>query len=501
MGGRERFIDVETAQQQLSNCRMKMSVHIRSDKSFFAQVQDTDEVNPDFEALLTYLKHNRGYDLTGYKRSSLMRRFDYRMQSINIDTYQNYLRYLQTDSEEYLTLLNGVLINVTSFFRDRDTWHYLATEIIPRIIASKQPNEPIRVWSAGCATGQESYSLLILLAEALGLEACLQRVQCFATDVNATALRQAVQGIYSQQKIVGIPSELLERYFEHTETGYVFHQKLRPAVIFSRHDLTQDEPIPRIDLLICRNVLMYFTPETQDSILTRFHFALQNTGFLCLGKAEASMKSRQIFHLVDFRQRVYAKGLSPDLADLADLVEPPSITRSSHWKQISDPLKVQTHFWQTAFESNAVAQIAVDLSGHVISANQQANLLFGLTLEDWDHSFYKLEPGKLIAAHTSVKTISHNHHPVILKDIEWKSARGIQYFDVTITPVLNTKHHILGVLLTFIDTTRCKQLVEESECKNAELAKVTETLRATELELAAAHQEIQIFNQDILDRN
>jgi two-component system CheB/CheR fusion protein len=190
----------------INNQDQKMSPQMRPDKSLlYDQGQNTTDVNLQFEILLDYLKHNRGCDLTSYKRPSLMRRFQHRMQSINIDTYQSYLKYLQSHSEEYLTLQNEVLINVSSFFRDHDAWNYLAAKIIPQIIASKQPDEPIRVWSAGCAAGQEICSLLILLAEALGIESCSQRVQCYATDVDKSALVQARQATYSQSEITDIP--------------------------------------------------------------------------------------------------------------------------------------------------------------------------------------------------------------------------------------------------------------------------------------------------------
>ena len=155
---------------------------------------NSPETPPEFEALLIYLKQSRGCDLTAYKRSTLMRRFQHRMQTINISTYQSYLQYLQSHSEEYLALLNDVLINVTCFFRDQEVWDYLASEIIPRIIASKEPTDPIRVWSAGCASGQEIYSLLILLAETLVTVSCLKRVQAYATDLDQMAVQKARKG-------------------------------------------------------------------------------------------------------------------------------------------------------------------------------------------------------------------------------------------------------------------------------------------------------------------
>lgn len=293
-----------------------MIAQTRLEKRFlYERVQDSDRADPAFETLLDYLKHHRGYDLTGYKRSSLMRRFRHRMQRINITTYQSYFRYLQSHSNEYLALLDDVLINVTSFFRDRHAWDYLAAEIIPKIIASKLPNQPIRVWSAGCAAGQEIYSLLILLAEALGIEACLQRVQCFATDADEAVLWQSRRGIYSSSEVSGIPPELLEKYFEPTEKGYVFHRKLQARVIFACHDLTQHAPIPNIDLLMCRNVLMYFNADVQAAVLTRFHGALRNTGFLFLGQAETLMPRSQIFTPIELKQRLYAKALEPELND------------------------------------------------------------------------------------------------------------------------------------------------------------------------------------------
>ncbi len=286
------------------------------DSLLYDLVDDAEEANQDFEALLNYLKHNQKCDLTGYKRSTLMRRFQHRMQNINnIDSYSSYLEYFQTHPEEYIALLDDVLINVTDFFRDLDAWEYLATEIVPKIITGKQPNEPIRAWSAGCSTGQEVYSLLILLAEALGVESCLQRVRCFATDADKAALRQARQGTYSELEVNSIPAPLREKYFEQTEKGYVFHSALRQRVVFAHHNLLQDAPMSKQDLLLCRNVMIYFNLKAQASILARFHFALKDTGFLFLGKAESVIDRRQIFTPISLKHRIYVKGSKLELKD------------------------------------------------------------------------------------------------------------------------------------------------------------------------------------------
>lgn len=489
-----------------------MSAHQSPDKRFSSdRGQDPEQADPEFEALLEYLKHDRGCDLTGYKRSSLVRRFQHRMQTINLKTYQHYLYYLQTHSTEYLELLNDVLINVTDFFRDRDAWEYLAVEIIPKIIAKKAPNEPIRVWSAGCSKGQEIYSLLILFAEALGLETCLERVHCFATDADEAALRQARQGIYTKEELLGVPPELQEKYFQQTDQGYVFHSKLRRTIVFAPHDLIQNSPLSKIDLLVCRNVLIYFNPETQTAILNRFHFALKSTGFLFLGKAETFSNPRQIFTPVSLNHRIYTKGLKLGLNDFLS-INPKSWRRhpmsATHNSKAIDPLAAQSHFWQAAFETSPIAQFAVDLKGCLISANEQANRWFGLTLEDWHRPFQDLEPGMLVAVHATIKTFYHTHHSQTLRNIAWSTANSVRYFDIKIAPVFTPQQHLLGTIVTFQDVTDSKQLAAKLAQTDSALDQVTKILQATESErdttqkeLESAYQEIQLLIQDTSDRN
>ncbi|HEY9844867.1 MAG TPA: CheR family methyltransferase, partial [Candidatus Caenarcaniphilales bacterium] len=162
----------------------------------------------------------------------------------------------------------------------------LASEIIPRIIANKPSNELIKVWSAGCATGEEVYTLAILLIEALGVEQFKQRVKLYATDVAQAAIYHARQGRYSHSQIAEVPSALLARYFEPIDEDYIFRQNLRRPIIFTQHNLLQDAPMSKVDLLVCRNTLMYFNTEGQTRALVRFYFGLRDTGFLVLGTTE-----------------------------------------------------------------------------------------------------------------------------------------------------------------------------------------------------------------------
>lgn len=456
--------------------------------ALFLPAMNSSENCPKFEALLHHLKDNQGCDLMGYKRSVLMQRFEHRMRNINVANYQSYLQYLQTHSEEYLALLSDVLINVTRFFRDPDDWSYLLSEVISKIIANKQPNEPIRVWSAGCASGQEIYSLLIVLAEAIGIESCLQRVQCYATDADEGALGQAQQGIYSDREVATIPADWLEKYFKLSNQKYVFHPKLRRTVVFGQHNLMKNAPMPKIDLLICRNVLIYFNLEAQASILAQFHVALKNTGFLFLGRSETLFNHKQMFLPVHVKHRVYMKG-----ANLS-LVGQSSIGSDLLQKRSADRLFLKNRFWRTAFETNSVAQVAVNLDGCLVSANQQANLLFGLTPKDWNCPLVHLKPGKLIATHPSETNFYDSRRLVVLKNLEWNDALEKRYFDVTIVPVLNFKKDFFGTVMTFEDTTSQIHRREKLESVDAELVRVSKTLEATQIKLEAAYREIKLLN-------
>lgn len=235
----------------------------------------TDEA---FEALLRYMRDSRGFDFTGYKRTSLMRRVRHRMDQAGYTTFEQYLDVLQASSDEFASLFNTILINVTAFFRDPEAWEFIRVEVIPRMLAERGPADTIRVWSAGCASGQEAYTLAMLLAEALGPDAFRQRIKIYATDIDEEALTEARAASYDAKAVESVPEDLLARYFEHVNGRYIFHKDLRRAVIFGRNDMVKDAPISRVDLLVCRNTLMYLNAETQRNVLGRLRFALAPPG-------------------------------------------------------------------------------------------------------------------------------------------------------------------------------------------------------------------------------
>ena len=259
----------------------------------------TPRADTTLDALLDFVKDARGFDFTGYKRSTIQRRVAKRMAAAGVERYDDYLDYLEMNGDEYVELFNALLINTTGFFRDPQTWEYLASEIVPQLLADRAPDSPLRVWCAGCASGEEPYTVAMVLARVIGDAGFRERAKIYATDVDEEALDLARRGAYLPRQIENVPPEALDRFFERTDRHYLFRRDLRRSVIFGRNDLVQDAPISRIDLLACRNTLMYFTAETQSQILRRFHFALDEDD-----------QNRSMVMTNDAARRVF--GLSPN---------------------------------------------------------------------------------------------------------------------------------------------------------------------------------------------
>ena len=260
-----------------------------------------------FEALLEYLQQSHGFQITGYKRPTIFRRVSKRMKMLGIEDFGRYKDYLQVHQEEFPELFNTILINVTSFFRDPEAWDYLAKAIVIKIIAEKGEGHTIKIWNAGCASGEESYTIAMVLAEALGDDVFRRMVKIYATDIDEEALAQARQGTYKTADLQEISSPLRQKYFEPAEGNFEFRRDLRRSILFGRHDLLKDPPISKLDLLICRNTLMYFNSASQKKIVANFHFALNDKGYLFLGKSELLLSHYNLFTPVDKRYRIFSK--------------------------------------------------------------------------------------------------------------------------------------------------------------------------------------------------
>jgi len=370
----------------------------------------------DFEELVEYIRTNRGFDFSGYKRPSLSRRFQKRMQSVKQDSYESYRRYLEENPDEFVDLFNTILVNVTSFFRDGAAWDYLREEVVPRLIAESAARDGIRVWSTGCASGEEAYSLAMSFAEAMPEEAFRDRVKIYATDVDEEALTEGRHATYPASRLENVPDELRDRYFERVEQRYLVKPDLRRSVIFGRHDVVQDPPISRIDLLTSRNTLIYFTPEAQSRILANFHFALRDGGYLFMGKSEMMLGRSSLFSPLDLKRRIFQK--VPRADAFRPLPRPPSAAEHI-------TAGVDTVMRQAGFESGPIAQLVVDRSGNLTLANMQARTLLNLAQRDIGRPFKDLEVSyKPVELRSQIERAYAERHTVALRDVEWEHPSG-----------------------------------------------------------------------------
>src|SRR5215831_8996682 len=447
-----------------------------------------------FEALLEYLKGTRGFDFTAYKRSSLMRRIQKRQQAVSMDSYDGYQAYLETHPEEFGLLFNTILINVTSFFRDPEAWDYLTSQIVPRMLASTRADGAIRVWSTGCASGEEAYTLAMVLAEHLGAEAFRRRVKIYASDVDEDALMQARHAIYTTAQMENVPPELLSQYFERVEDRYLFHKDLRRSIIFGRHDLVQDAPISRVNLLVCRNTLMYFTRETQAKVLNRFHFALRNGGFLFMGRAELLLTHGELFTPVELKWRVFTKTLPQNFRELSAQTE-----RAEERSTMSNDNRLQV----LSLEADPVARVVVRADGILSFANSRARSLFRLTQQDIGKRLQDLEMSyRPIELRSLIQDAMGQRRTVTRKDISWPSDGGEgRYLDLDVVPLTDTGGEILGVQLSFSDVSRYRRLQEELERSKNELETAYEELQSSNEELETTNEELQSTNEELETTN
>jgi two-component system, chemotaxis family, CheB/CheR fusion protein len=451
-----------------------------------------------FENLLYYLQQNRGFDFTGYKRPSLMRRVSRRMQMANIESFGEYTDYLEVHPEEFLQLFNTILVNVTSFFRDTLAWDYLREEIVPRILKEQEAGKPIRIWCAGCASGEEAYSAAMVLAEAMGVESFRQRVKIYATDVDEEALNLARQAIYTAKDLQEVDPSLRSKYFESHNSRYVFHADLRRSVVFGRHDLVQDAPISRLDLLISRNTLMYFNAETQARILARFHFALKENSFLFLGRAELLLTHSNLFSPLDLKSRIFTKVPFNNMRDrLLANAQIGNNDMNNNTLARSERLREMT------LELSPVARIAVDLNGYLAVANQKARVLFSLNPKDVGRPLQDLEISyRPVELRSLIEQAYAERRSVTLTSVERRFPSGeVQYLDVTVTPLYNEINVPLGAAVSFPDVTPYHALQEELQRSREEIQTTSEELQSSNEELETTNEELQSSNEELETTN
>jgi two-component system CheB/CheR fusion protein len=385
---------------------------------------------------------------------------------------------------------------------------------MPQLIASRSPDTPIRVWCAGCASGEEPFTVAMVLARVIGDAPFRERVKIYATDIDEEALDYARHAAYVPRQIEDVPHDALERFFERTEQRYVFRKDLRRSVIFGRNDLVQDAPISHIDLLVCRNTLMYFTAETQAQVLRRFHFALDDDGVLLLGKSEMLVTHSSLFTPVDLKRRVFRKVMRPSLRDRVRAMAADPTNGAS--QTVAETLR------EAAFDIGGSAQLILDAHGALVMANDTARRMFGLGMADYGRPIQDLELSyRPVELRAHLDALAKELRTAEIKAVTWRSAGQERVVDVRLAPLLGDSMR-MGTSITYVDVTETHQLqgqlagakreleqayaelqstVEELETTNEELQSTNEELETTNEELQSSNEELETMNEELQSSN
>jgi two-component system, chemotaxis family, CheB/CheR fusion protein len=475
--------------------------------------------------IFALLKSSTGVDFSHYKPKTLDRRIQRRMLLCKLEQLADYVAYLEAHPTEVKALYEEILIHVTSFFRDPRAFELLKTKVFPTIAQNKSAELPIRIWVAGCSTGEEVYSIAICLLEFLSEQATQTSIQIFATDISELAIEKARAGIYPEDRMVNVSPERRHRFFYPIKGGYHISKVVRELCVFARQDLSSDPPFSNVDLISCRNVMIYLGDVLQKRIMPIFHYSLNATGFLLLGTSESTGKYVDLFTVVDKKYRIYAKNSTTTQSTF--LFTPssyPTVKISLQGRGFSseNPSNRQSIPAAPGFDlQGKIDQLIVDRYtpvGVVIDDKMQVlqlrgeidrylKLMSGVANLDL---FNLVRSGFLIELRAAIYQAQQDNLPVIKKGLRLEQSDGFSSFNLQVIPFkmpnVDESHFLVlfedvpassGESSQSIDLMPQGDVDRENAQLRQELVTAIEERRATQEYLRAVIQEQEYTNQDL----
>lgn len=494
--------------------------------------------------VLTLLRVRTGHDFSNYKRSTVIRRVARHLQIHETDDLKVYLKILREKPEEVTSLLNNLLINVTNFFRDKAAFDALEQEVIPALFHGKTARDQIRVWVAGCSTGEEVYSLSILLSEFAATLPDPPKIQLFASDVDDEVITAAREGRFTEAAITEIPPQRLEKFFvKEASEGYRISKKIREMVLFASHNILRDPPFSRLDMVSCRNVMIYLNRETQEQVLKIFHFALSAKGYLFLGTSETADNTPKHFSTIDKKNRIYQ--VSPSSGNWR---VPPALPLPGVWKpalpnqqaEIRENMQSYGELHHRLIEYYAPPSLLINEEGDIIHLSKSvgqylrfaegepsSNIMDAIhpaLLSDFRAALFTARKEKKTIEATNIrlrineveKRVNIIVRPVGTPEVEAlilfeentglpreEPVQAIMAGDEAMETVLRrmdeelrqTKERLRNTVEQYETST------EELKASNEELQAVNEELRSTAEELETSKEELQSLNEELTTVN
>lgn len=465
--------------------------------------------------VLAILRARTRFDFRCYRKRMLTRRIERRMSLGHFDQVADYLAFLREHPDEVKQLFRDLLISVTNFFRDPDAFQALETEVIAPLVRAKQPDAPLRVWSAGCATGEEPYSLGIVLLEQLVSAQKSCQVQVFATDVDEAALEVARQGIYPESIATDVSPERLGRFFTRVDdASYQVSKHLREIVTFARQNLISDAPFSKLDLVVCRNLLIYLEPEVQKKVITLLHFALNEGGFLFLGPSETIGRHLDLFEPVSKKWRIFRRigPARPERIEvpIAAPVDPLVPVRRSTPPSPARPISVAELTHRLLLDQFAPPAVLINRKYAILYFfGGTDRYLAAPAGEPTQDLMMMAREGLRTKLRSAIHKAVRENGPVTLADAQVKRNGDYQPVIVTILPVQEPPGADGLLLVTFRDSDqdvpppRPPETAEESVVRQLEfeLKATKEDLQSTVEELESSNEELKASNEEVMSMN
>lgn len=492
-------------------------------------IEPKDEI--DFSNIVQFLKKEIGADFSQYKISTIQRRIEKRMAKFGLVSAREYYHYLEDNPGEFSFLAQEMLVSVTSFFRDTEAFEVLSTHL-EQVISRKQNNEELRIWSAGCATGEEPYSLAFMIAEICSKHSKMLPVKIFATDLDHEALAMARLGVYKQEDVSDLPKEILAKYFDRKDNVYEVKKIIRDMIVFARQDLVQNPPFVKLDMVTCRNVLIYFESSLQNRIFEIFHYSLKPNGLLFLGKSETA--NVNMFETVDKKNKLYKKinaisnlSTSPHRYTLASRGVPPLKTRLQDVASISQSATLQLlkQFNLSAVvvdEESVIVHFIGNVSEFISLPEGMADFrLTNLLPKSSSTEFVVLlkkctKEQKLIRSRLyklekdPKKNFTFSINPLHLPEESFKKLYLVSFElkkieEVEATSEFHSNDIPKRVIELELEVAATKEnlqtVIEELEISNEELQSLNEELSSTNEELQASNEELETTNEEMQSTN
>jgi len=478
-----------------------------------------DKSISSLEKVVILLRAQTSHDFSLYKKTTIYRRIERRMGLHQITRIEAYVRFLRENPQEVKILFQELLIGVTNFFRDAEAWEQLKKEVLPALLARTEANTTLRAWIPACATGEEAYSLAILFKEALEQLKPARNIslQIFATDLDQHAIEKAREGIFPANIVADVSAKRLERYFIKVDRGYQVAKSIREMILFAPQNIIMDPPFTKLNLISCRNLLIYLSPELQKKLLPLFHYSLSPGGYLLLGNAETIGSFTNLFSPLAGKNRLYRRNASNLNSELPEF--PTAFTALKAGEPIK-PLKPTKNLQALADElilqEYAPAAIVTNESGDILYINGRT----GKYLEpasgkaNWN-IFVMAREGLRYGLSNAFQKAIRGKETVTLKNVEVDTAGGKQSLNVTIQPLKGSSSGMMMIVFTDIvvrprvaktgkpskDTERMTELERDLDRAHQEVQSIREEMQTSQEELKSTNEEMQSTNEELQSTN